>query len=66
MLRGCKNLRGIFTAFAFKLGISGIMFGGAPIGVVIYQLRNTMLEDMKMILPATDESAKRLRIFHEK
>lgn len=38
----------------------------APIGVATYQLRNTVPEDMKAMLPDPDEIAKRLKIFEEK
>jgi hypothetical protein len=35
----------------------------APIGVATYQLRNTLPEDMKAMLPEPDEIARRLGIF---
>lgn len=37
----------------------------APIGVATYQLSRTLPEDMKELLPAPEEIAKRLRIFNE-
>ena len=38
----------------------------APIGVATYQLRNTLPEDMKAMLPEPEEIVKRLKIFVEK
>ena len=38
---------------------------GAPIGVATYQLRNTLPEDMKKILPEPEEIVKRLKIFEQ-
>ena len=35
----------------------------APIGVAIYQLRNTLPEEMKALLPEPEEIVRRLRIF---
>lgn len=37
----------------------------APIGVATYQLRNTLPEEMKALLPEPEEIVKRLRIFEE-
>ena len=37
----------------------------APIGVATYQLRNTLTEEMKALLPEPEEIVKRLRIFEE-
>lgn len=38
----------------------------APIGVATYQLRNTLPEDMRAMLPEPEEIVKRLKIFVEK
>ena len=38
---------------------------GAPIGVATYQLRNTLPEDMKKVLPEPEEIVKRLKIFEQ-
>ena len=35
----------------------------APIGVATYQLRNTLPEEMKALLPEPEEIVRRLRIF---
>lgn len=37
----------------------------APIGVATYQLRNTLPEEMKAMMPEPEEIVKRLRIFEE-
>ncbi len=37
----------------------------APIGVATYQLRNTLPEEMKAMLPEPEEIIKRLKIFEE-
>lgn len=37
----------------------------APIGVATYQLRNTLPEEMKAMLPEPEEIVKRLRIFEK-
>ncbi len=38
----------------------------APIGVTTYQLRNTLPEDMKVMLPEQEEIVKRLNLFENK
>lgn len=37
----------------------------APIGVATYQLRSTLPDNMKAMLPEPEEIAKRLRIFEQ-
>ena len=55
----CKSKDKTFVEYALKQT-------NAPIGVATYQLRNTVPEDMKAMLPDPDEIAKRLKIFEEK
>ena len=38
----------------------------APIGVATYQLRNTLPEEMKAMLPEPEEIVKKLRLFDNK
>ena len=52
----CKNKDKTYVEYALK-NIS------APIGVAIYQLRNTLPEEMKALLPEPEEIVRRLRIF---
>ena len=40
-----------------------LKYGNTLIGVSIYQLRNTIPEDMKVILPKLDGIVKQLKIF---
>ena len=54
----CKNKDKTYVEYALK-NIS------APIGVATYQLRNTLPEEMKAMLPEPEEIVKRLRIFEE-
>ena len=37
----------------------------APIGVATYQLRSTLPDNMKAMIPEPEEIAKRLRIFEQ-
>ena len=55
----CKSKDKTFVEYALKQT-------NALIGVATYQLRNTVPEDMKAMLPDPDEIAKRLKIFEEK
>ncbi len=52
----CKSKDKTYVEYALKQT-------GAPIGVVTYQLRNTLPDNMKELLPNPEEIAKRLRIF---
>ena len=52
----CKNKDKTYVEYALK-NIS------APIGVATYQLRNTLPEEMKALLPEPEEIVRRLRIF---
>ena len=54
----CKSKDKTFVEYALKQTT-------APIGVATYQLRNTLPEDMKAMLPEPEEIAKRLRIFEK-
>lgn len=54
----CKSKDKTFVEYALKQT-------NAPIGVATYQLRNTLPEDMKAMLPEPEEIVKRLRIFGE-
>lgn len=51
----CKNKDKTYVEYALK-NIS------APIGVATYQLRNTLPEEMKALLPEPEEIVKRLKI----
>ena len=52
----CKNKDKTFVEYALRRT-------NAPIGVATYQLRNTLLDDMKNILPAPNEIIEKLKIF---
>lgn len=52
----CKSKDKTYVEYALKQT-------GAPIGVATYQLRNTLPDNMKELLPNPEEIAKRLRIF---
>ena len=52
----CKNKDKTYVEYALK-NIN------APIGVATYQLRNTLPEEMKALLPEPEEIVRRLRIF---
>lgn len=54
----CKSKDKTYVEYALKQI-------NAPIGVATYQLRNTVPDEMKALLPAPEEIAKRLRIFEE-
>ena len=54
----CKSKDKTYVEYALKQT-------NAPIGVVTYQLRNTLPEDMKAMLPEPEEIVKRLRLFEE-
>lgn len=54
----CKSKDKTYVEYALK-NIN------APIGVATYQLRNTLPEKMKAMLPEPEEIVKRLRIFEE-
>ena len=54
----CKSKDKTYVEYALK-NIN------APIGVATYQLRNTLPEEMKAMLPEPKEIVKRLRIFEE-
>ena len=54
----CKSKDKTYVEYALKQT-------SAPIGVATYQLRNTLPEDMKTMLPEPEEIVKRLRIFEE-
>ena len=54
----CKSKDKTYVEYALKQS-------NAPIGVATYQLRNTLPEDMKTMLPEPEEILKRLRIFDE-
>lgn len=54
----CKSKDKTVVEYALKQS-------NAPIGVATYQLRNTLPEDMKAMLPEPEEIVKRLRIFEE-
>ena len=54
----CKSKDKTYVEYALKQA-------NAPIGVATYQLRNTLPEDMKAMLPEPEEIVKRLRIFEE-
>ena len=54
----CKSKDKTYVEYALKQTI-------APIGVATYQLRNTLPEDMKAMLPEPEEIVKRLKIFKE-
>lgn len=54
----CKSKDKTYVEYALKQV-------NAPIGVATYQLRNTLPEDMKAMLPEPEEIVKRLRIFEE-
>jgi len=52
----CKSKDKTYVEYALKQS-------GAPIGVATYQLRNTLPEEMKSMIPAPEEIVKRLDIF---
>ncbi|MDO4284846.1 MAG: PDDEXK nuclease domain-containing protein [Eubacteriales bacterium] len=52
----CKSKDKIYVEYALKQT-------NAPIGVATYQLRSTLPEDMKAMLPEPDEIVKRLKLF---
>lgn len=52
----CKSKDKTYVEYALKQI-------NAPIGVATYQLRNTVPDEMKALLPAPEEIAKRLKIF---
>ena len=52
----CKSKDNTYVEYALKQS-------SAPIGVATYQLRNTLPEEMKSMLPAPEEIAKRLSVF---
>lgn len=54
----CKSKDKTYVEYALK-NIN------APIGVATYQLRNTLPEEMKAMLPEPEEIVKRLQIFEE-
>lgn len=54
----CKSKDKTFVEYALKQT-------NAPIGVATYQLRKTLPEDMKAMLPDPNEIARRLKIFEE-
>lgn len=54
----CKSKDKTYVEYALKQI-------GAPIGVATYQLRNTLPEEMKAMLPEPEEIVKRLRIFEK-
>lgn len=54
----CKSKDKTYVEYALK-NIN------APIGVATYQLRNTLPEEMKEMLPEPEEIVKRLRLFDE-
>lgn len=54
----CKNKDKTYVEYVLK-NIN------APIGVTIYQLRNTLLEEMKALLSELEEIVKRLQIFEK-
>lgn len=54
----CKSKDKTYVEYALKQI-------NAPIGVATYQLRNTLPEEMKAMLPEPDEIVKRLKIFEE-
>ena len=55
----CKSKDKTYVEYALK-NIS------APIGVATYQLRNTLPEEMKAMLPEPEEIVKKLRLFDNK
>ena len=52
----CKSKDKTYVEYALKQT-------NAPIGVATYQLRNTLPDNMKALLPEPDEIAKRLKLF---
>lgn len=54
----CKSKDNTYVEYALKQS-------NAPIGVATYQLRNTLPEEMKSMLPEPEEIVKRLSIFGE-
>ena len=54
----CKSKDKTYVEYALK-NIN------APIGVATYQLRNTLPEEMKAMLPEPEEIVKRLKLFDE-
>ena len=54
----CKSKDKTYVEYALKQT-------NAPIGVATYQLRSTLPEDMKAMLPEPEEIARRLRIFED-
>lgn len=54
----CKSKDKTYVEYALKQS-------NVPIGVAIYQLSNSLPEDMKEMLPEPEEIVKRLRIFEE-
>jgi len=54
----CKSKDKTYVEYALKQS-------NAPIGVATYQLRNTLPEEMRAMLPEPEEIAKRLCIFEE-
>lgn len=55
----CKSKDKTYVEYALKQS-------NVPIGVATYQLRNSLPEDMKELLPEPEEIAKRLRVFERK
>lgn len=55
----CKSKDKTYVEYALKQT-------NAPIGVATYQLRNTLPDNMKTMLPEPEEIAKRLKIFEGK
>ena len=55
----CKSKDKTYVEYALKQS-------NVPIGVATYQLRNSLPENMKEMLPEPDEIVKMLRIFEEK
>lgn len=54
----CKSKDKTYVEYALKQS-------NVPIGVATYQLRNSLPEDMKEMLPELEEIVKRLRIFEK-
>ncbi len=54
----CKSKDSTYIEYALRQS-------SAPIGVATYQIRTTLPDDMKEMLPEPDEIARRLKIFEE-
>lgn len=54
----CKSKDKTYVKYALKQI-------NAPIGVAAFQLRNTLPEEMKAMLPEPEEIVKRLKVFEE-